>query len=133
MTRLPISAPQALRGFTTRIWTAEEWARIRQGHVSSDMDDKWDLLVEGDTLFAHRSWTGFGVYAATFVEVEGGRRVAEVLVESDPERYRRHSDAFDLALLEILIRGTLLGEDQDVELMERWRAALPSPPPPSCR
>ncbi|MGI5170984.1 hypothetical protein ACQEU3_42200 [Spirillospora sp. CA-253888] len=125
MTHLPISAPRPLHGFTARVWTAGEWARIRQGHVSRDMDDKWDLFVEGDTLFAHRSWTGFGIYAATFVEVEGGRRVAEVRVESDPERYRRRSDAYDLAMLEILIRGTLLDEERGPELMERWRAALP--------
>ncbi|AQZ63006.1 hypothetical protein BKM31_17440 [[Actinomadura] parvosata subsp. kistnae] len=92
------------------------------------MDDKWDLFVEGGTLFAHRTWTGFGVYSATFVEVEGGLRVSEVWVESDPERYRRPSDAHDLALLEILIRGTLLGEEPDPELMERWRVALPKTP-----
>ncbi|MFI6499729.1 hypothetical protein [Nonomuraea typhae] len=113
MTNLPISIPQSLRGFTTRVWTPDEWARIQQGHVSRDMDDRWVLFVEDDTLFAHRSWTGFGIYSATFVEVEGGWRVAEVWVESDPERYRRRSDAHDLALLETLIRGTLLGEEQD--------------------
>lgn len=129
MSHLPISAPQSLHGFTARVWTSDEWARIQQGHVSRDMDDKWDLFVEGDTLFAHRSWTGFGVYSATFIEVEGGLRVSEVWVESDPERYRRQSDAYDLALLEILIRGTLLGEEQDPELMERWRAALPKTSP----
>jgi hypothetical protein len=48
------------------------------------MDDKWDLVVEGDTLFAHRSWTGFGMYSVSFLEVEGGRRVSQVWVESDP-------------------------------------------------
>ncbi|MEV5574738.1 hypothetical protein AB0L06_32275 [Spirillospora sp. NPDC052269] len=132
MPHLPFSVPLSLRGFTSRVWTAEEWARIQQGHASRDMDDKWDLVVEGDTLFAYRSWTGFCVYEATFTEVEGGRRVAEVRVESDPERYRRRSDAHDLTLLEILIRGALLGEEQDSELVERWRATLPpNPPSPS--
>ena len=30
------------------------------------------MFMEQNRLFAHRSWTGFGIYEATFARVEGG-------------------------------------------------------------
>jgi len=46
--------------------------RIRLGYIPSIMDEKWFILMEEDRLYAHRSWTGLGVYEAAFTPVDGG-------------------------------------------------------------
>ncbi|MFX4292927.1 hypothetical protein [Streptomyces bohaiensis] len=94
-----------------RIWSDEDWDRIRRGYLSRDMDEKWDVFTEGEVVFLHRSWTGFGLYAATFAPVEsGGRRIVSALVERDGERYRNADDAYDCLMLELVITAVVLGE-----------------------
>ena len=39
---------------------------LRRGHIPEEMEDKWFWYMEGDTLFAHRSWTGFCIYRIDF-------------------------------------------------------------------
>ncbi|MGW5638315.1 hypothetical protein [Streptomyces sp. NPDC003832] len=106
----PISAPATLSQLPDRVWTEGEWERIRHGYRAQDMDEKWNVFAEGDALFMHRSWTGRGVYEATFAEVPGGRRIVAAVVEGDGTVYRRRSDAYDCLTLELVISAILLGE-----------------------
>ncbi|HSR84556.1 MAG TPA: hypothetical protein VLM11_10295 [Streptosporangiaceae bacterium] len=92
-----------------RVWSDADWRSISQGHKSADMDDKWNAFVEGHKLYMHRSWTGRGIYEAWFAQVPGGWRITAAVVEGDRTSYRRHDDAYESALLEVLIDGTLLG------------------------
>ncbi|MFD6437163.1 hypothetical protein [Streptomyces venezuelae] len=62
----PITVPRPVSRLPDRVWTDEEWDRIRRGYRARDMDEKWNVFVEDDVLFMHRSWTGYGVYEATF-------------------------------------------------------------------
>ena len=41
-------------------------AALRRGHIPQEMEDKWFWYMEGDTLYAHRSWTGFCIYRIDF-------------------------------------------------------------------
>lgn len=94
-----------------RIWSDEDWARIQRGYQSRDMDEKWDVFTEGEVVFLHRSWTGFGVYAATFAPVEdGGRWIVSALVERDGHRYKGTDDGYDCLMLELVITAIVLGE-----------------------
>ncbi|WP_433180673.1 hypothetical protein [Actinoallomurus sp. CA-150999] len=106
----PIVAPRPLSAVPDRIWMDEEWERICIGYRARDMDEKWDIFAEGDRLFMHRSWTGYGIYEVSFVGAEGGVRISAGVVESDRDRYRSRSDEFDGVMLELLIRSVLLGE-----------------------
>ncbi|MFJ1552025.1 hypothetical protein [Streptomyces sp. NPDC088246] len=75
------------------------------------MDEKWNVFVEGDVLFMHRSWTGHGVYEASLALVTGGgRRIASAVVEADVERYRRTGDEYDCLMMELIISAIILGE-----------------------
>ncbi|MET7703944.1 hypothetical protein [Streptomyces sp. NPDC005485] len=75
------------------------------------MDEKWNIFVENDVLFMHRSWTGHGVYEASFAPMTGGgRRIASAVVEADRERYRRVGDEYDCLMLELIISAIILGE-----------------------
>ncbi|GLY83364.1 hypothetical protein Airi02_012940 [Actinoallomurus iriomotensis] len=74
------------------------------------MDEKWEIFAEGNTLFMHRSWTGYGIYEVSFVEANGGFGIAESVVESDRGRYRSRSDELECVMIELMMRSLLLGE-----------------------
>jgi hypothetical protein len=83
-----------------RIWSDEDWERIQRGYASRDMDEKWDVFTEGEVAFLHRSWTGYGVFAATFAPADGGGwRIVSAVVERDGERYGGTDDAYDCVML----------------------------------
>ncbi|MET9852146.1 hypothetical protein ABZY57_04220 [Streptomyces sp. NPDC006450] len=94
-----------------RIWSNKDWERIERGYAAGDMDEKWDVFTEGEVVFLHRSWTGYGVFAATFEPVYGGGcRIASAVVERDSERYGGTDDAYDCVTLELVITAIVLGE-----------------------
>ncbi|MFE7512263.1 hypothetical protein ACFU8I_13765 [Streptomyces sp. NPDC057540] len=94
-----------------RVWSDRDWERIQRGYGAQDMDEKWDVFTEGEVVFIHRSWTGYGVFAATFAPVEGGGwRIASAVVERDGERYGGTDDAYDCVMLELVITAIVLGE-----------------------
>jgi hypothetical protein len=110
----PVITPQQLPHLPDRVWTDEDWDRIRCGYRARDMDEKWNVFAEGDVLFLHRSWTGRGIYEATFAPVAGGgRKIASAVVESDADRYRSRGDEFDRLMLELVISAIVLGEPAD--------------------
>ncbi|WP_086822347.1 hypothetical protein [Allokutzneria sp. NRRL B-24872] len=122
----PITQPVALPP-PARVWTAEEMRVIGLGRAAGHMDERWLALVEADRLFLHRSWTGYGVYEAVFVERPEGWQITEAWVESDTDRYRRQNDAYETLFLEMLVMGKLLGggERGDWERLKKLRTPRP--------
>jgi hypothetical protein len=104
----PTSQPQVIPP-PDRVWTAREWAVIRRGHKSVDMDDKWNAFVEDRRLFLHRSWTGLCIYEAEFAPSGDGWRIAVAVVAGDHDSYRRQGDEYESAALEAVIEWELLG------------------------
>ncbi len=99
------------------------------------MDEKWHVFAEDEVVFLHRSWTGNGVFAATFAPVDGGGwRIASAVVERDSERYRGTDDAYDCVMLELVISAIVLGEPAPdlraklVELSRRESGSADTPP-----
>ena len=66
-----------------RAFSDEEMNTLRCGHIPEAMEDKWFWYMEGTTLWAHRSWTGYCIYRIDFRE--DGRHV--VTVNRDPKQY----------------------------------------------
>ena len=66
-----------------RPFTAQQMAALRRGHVPRGMEDKWFWFMEGDTLFAHRSWTGACIFRVDFKPDDAH----VVTVNRDPEQY----------------------------------------------
>ncbi|MEW9528770.1 hypothetical protein [Microbispora sp. NPDC049125] len=107
----PISVPRVMPFLPRRIWSEGDWGRIQLGYCSRGMDEKWDVFAEGGVVFLHRSWTGNGVFAATFAPADGGGwQIAEAVVERDPERYRSNDDEYDCLMLELVLSAIVLGE-----------------------
>lgn len=91
------------REFSTR-----EMERIRRGVVPRQMEDKWFIYWEDDSLHFHRSWTGFCVYIARFTKEAAGWRMIRALVNRKPEQYRETSDERDRKMISWLVDVLLL-------------------------
>jgi hypothetical protein len=113
-----ISRPRQLPILPRRIWSDDDWERIQLGYTAQDMDEKWIVFAEGDVVFLHRSWTGDGVYEATFASVDGGRQITRAVTQR--MRFRairrrlskrfRGDDEWHCLLLELVLSAIVLGE-----------------------
>ena len=117
-----------------RVWTSDEMDEIRRGYVPHIMDEKWFIFMEGDRLFLHRSWTGLGVYEATFTAADGGFVIGSAVVTGDRTQYKRSSDQDEPLILEMIITGHLLreppsaSESADKSPHLRWELSVPNIP-----
>ena len=76
--------PEQRETFTLcRSFSDAEMAALRRGNVPQAMEDKWFWYMEGSTLWAHRSWTGYCIYRIEFRE--DNKHL--VTVNRDPEQY----------------------------------------------
>lgn len=66
-----------------RSFSEEEMNVLRCGNIPKAMEDKWFWYMEGETLWAHRSWTGFCIYQIDFKNDNHHL----VTVNRDPEQY----------------------------------------------
>lgn len=84
----PINAPRPVPQLPDRVWTDEDWDRIRRGYRARDMDEKWNVFAKADVLSMHRSWTRHSIYEASFSPATGdGRRIASAKESTtDPDK-----------------------------------------------
>lgn len=124
---------QSARLNVQRTYTAAEMTRIRSGLIPEEMEDKWFVYYEGDTLYLHRSWTGFCIYQARFERRGDEYALVDARVSRDPEQYTSNDDAHDAQLLLYLIDVLLLGQsapfpstdgaDEQTAALQAWSAA----------
>lgn len=125
-----------------RSFSAEEMDLIHNGLIPEQMEDKWFVYWKDDTLYFHRSWTGFCVYIVRFSIENDTYRMIEADVNRDQEQYSETSDQLDVAMISYLIDVLLLGRDAEFPSAEtspenraaqQWsqvgRAMLDAPPP----
>ena len=74
------------------VFAADDVLRLQAGLWPRDMDDRWAVWLDGDTLRCWRSWTGTCIYEAQITIGDGGLGTAVVLdVLDNPEFYQRAS------------------------------------------
>jgi hypothetical protein len=115
-----------------RAYSADEFAKIRAGHVPEEMEDKWFAFYEEPWLYLHRSWTGCGIFDVRFEPAGDGARVVEVLVNRDAEQYTSTDDTSDSLLLALLL-DQYAGRATDVALEQylAWQSSSPPSSPPT--
>ena len=129
----PLAIPEPIPA-PARVWTDDEMASIRRGYIPWIMDEKWFIFMEGNRLFAHRSWTGIGVYEATFAPTDSGHVIESAVVTGDETKYRRSSDEDESLTLEVLIASFLLKETPSEEQLAgydpvtKWEFIVPRVP-----
>ena len=82
-----------------RSFTDSQMKALRHGNIPQEMEDKWFWYMEGNTLYAHRSWTGFCLYIVEFKP--DGRHL--VTVNRDPEQYKCTDIETDIASVNRLL------------------------------
>ena len=106
-------------------FSQQEYARIRRGLIPVEMEDKWFMFWEADSLFLHRSWTGHCVYRVEFQSSGDRFQVARASISSDNEHHRRGSDQYEAALVDFLIRAILLHQSVEFPVPPEPRTSTP--------
>jgi len=78
------------------------------GFLPREMEDKWFLFFENDTLFCHRSWTGFCIYEIHFVRDVNSLRATHAEVNRNTDQYLNTDDEKEASLIYSLIQNFLL-------------------------
>ena len=89
--------------------------RIRQGHLPTQMEDKWFMFFENNTIRYFRSWSGFNIFNAYCEKKEQGYAITKI--EVDTENYnsspQKAPDAL-LAFLQVLARQCGVSLDEQI-------------------
>ncbi len=86
------------------VLSSAEAAAIRKGFIPQVMEEKWFSYYANDTLFQHRSWTGFCIDRVHFVPEGLGLRATHAEVNREPEQYGETDDAADIQRIESMVR-----------------------------
>ena len=108
------------------VFTAEDLVRLREGLWPRDMDDRWAVWLDGETLRCWRSWTGTCIYESQVTLSEDGTGVAVVVdVLDDGDTYRRAAtDEGELEWFEGVLSQVRLTRGESGEL--GWAAVQPA-------
>lgn len=92
----------------------EQFARLQEGLVPREMEDKWFIYYEGPYLFLHRSWTGQPVYRLTLNGTPSGADVTEAHWSKDLADASTPTQGADyqVRLLDFLLSNLLLGQSR---------------------
>ncbi len=139
----------------SRTFNKAEFARMAQGLVPQEMEDKWFIFLDGTWLSFHRSWTGICIYRVRIEPRRDDFEATAAWVNRDQRQYTGSDLASDTAILAFLIDRLLLGREPvfpnvpgipaesqplarfslvgdaraaDEPLPERWRLVSRAPP-----
>ena len=85
--------------------TRTEAERLRLGFIPSAMEEKWFAYMDGDTLFEHRSWTGYCISQVHFVPEGDGLRATHAEVNRFPGQYSNQDDEEDRQSITARVSG----------------------------
>ncbi|AVJ30287.1 hypothetical protein [Achromobacter spanius] len=105
---LPAPAQREPLHFQGR-YTADEYARLRQGVIPQEMEDKWFIYLHDGWLRLHRSWTGNWIYALRLEQDGDAWTVTDSWVNRDPEQYRLTDAEYDRASLQRMLQWLMKG------------------------
>jgi hypothetical protein len=86
---------------------------VRRGLIPEEMEQKWFIYWEGDTLHFHRSWTGYCIYKVTFEPEGNGLAATQLRINHSPTQHKGASDDHDRQMAAWLIDALLLGKQAE--------------------
>lgn len=113
---LPLPARRTRISLDIRL-DRREAENLKLGFVPRMMEQKWFAYFDGDTLYEHRSWTGFCISEVQFIPDGDGLRAVHADVNREPRQYENTDDAEDARLLTQRIRQLvhLTEDDRNAE------------------
>lgn len=70
----------------------EQFNKLKLGLIPNEMEDKWFVYFENNSIHFHRSWTGYEIFKANLNLNENGCEISEFWVEQNPEKYKEADD-----------------------------------------
>jgi hypothetical protein len=99
----------------------QQFARLKEGFIPQEMEDKWFIYYEEPYLFLHRSWgNGQPVFRVSLRSTDKGAEVSEALWSKNLASDSKWGTNYWAALLDFLVSNLLLG----------LRKPFPLPPGP---
>ena len=89
-------------------FTLNELEQIKRGVIPENVEDKWFVYWEDDTLYFHRSRTGFCRYVVRFELEDDLATAVEADLNRDSEQYQNTDDDYDREIILFLIAVVLL-------------------------
>ena len=95
-------------------FTKEEFDKIKVGTRSYNMDQRWNILFEDKFLYMYRSWTGNCIFIGQFEsKADGTASLTKLIINGDPEQYRRVDANDDLDTVLKIIKSHLIARSWD--------------------
>jgi hypothetical protein len=117
---LPVPMREALSMLAR--FSFEEFEKTKAGHLSSNMDDKWDIGFEAPWLFICRSWAGRTIYELRLADDGASVVVEEAWVNRDTKQYACKDLDFDRRFALWLINQKLLGKVEPLPALPNFRS-----------
>ena len=92
---------------------------VKYGHIPDAMEDHWFMYCDESTIRYYRSWTGFCIYVARYVDNGIICKITELMVNWDPEQYGCTDNEHDVALF-----MALLTEEYGGDASKYWSIAI---------
>lgn len=92
---------------------------VKYGHIPDAMEDHWFMYCDESTIRYYRSWTGFCIYVARYVDNGIICKITELMVNRDPEQYGCTDNEHDVALF-----MALLTEEYGGDASKYWSKAI---------
>jgi hypothetical protein len=96
-----------------RTFSPEEMERMMEGFIPEAMEDKWFIFWEKEKLYFYRSWTGFCIYIARFINECGMSTMVEAMVNRNVNQYTETEDNRDAMMISWLIDILLLRKESE--------------------
>jgi ADP-ribosyl-[dinitrogen reductase] hydrolase len=80
-----------------------QYQKLILGLSAKEMENRWRIKFENDTLFFQRSWTGYTIFEAKIHKENNRYFINEFLAERNPEKYRITDDVYDIEAFNNLI------------------------------
>jgi len=88
-----------------RIFSTAELIKIEKGFIPSTMEEKWFVYCENNTIYIHRSWTGYCIYILDF---DDNGKIIKARVNRNQEQYTatdlENDEALVLTILDTILK-----------------------------
>ena len=112
--------PLETETFSMEIELSEsEYEQLQNGIIPQEMEDKMFIYFEEDTLYIHRSWTGFCIYILEFPKDFQKSKRFSVIVNRNVKQHLETDIEKDKIMITILI-NQLVNRFGNGELMKQY-------------
>jgi hypothetical protein len=98
----PIDVPHKIAIYLS--FNEEQYQKLILGLSAKEMENRWRIYYDSETLFFQRSWTGYTIFETKIHEENNSYYINSFYAERNPDKYKITDDAFDIEAINRLIK-----------------------------